>query len=762
MCAINRRNSGISSTPRRRRARICACIRSCIGPKPTSGPTRSAKTFQSFRFIWPKMASATARLAMPISRFRWLQEHPASKKFCSSSSAPRCRSAPAARSITKPKMRSSGCASPAISDEQPGFSLAMNMIVPASMSANPNGTTRPQMRIVIVGHVDHGKSTLVGRLLHETGSLPEGKLEMLKAVSARRGMAFEWSFLLDALQTERDQGITIDTTQIRFRTRSRDVILIDAPGHAEFLRNMITGASQADGAVLIIDALEGVRDQTRRHGYLLHLLGIKQVVVVVNKMDRVDFAKGRFAEIAEEISAHLTGLGVRPAAIIPISARDGDGVAIHTPRIGWYRGPTVVEALDALEPARPLAALPLRLPVQAIYKFDDRRIVAGRIESGSLAAGDEIVIMPAGKIARIKTVESWPVTPVSGKQGAGRSVGITLDRELFIERGDVIAHVGTTPHDTRRLRARIFWLHDKPLAKGDQILVRLGTRETRAHVVAIEKAIDPGALSHAEDTAIARNHVGEIDISLAQPIAADAYADNPRTGRLVIEVNGRIAGGGLVLSVDAGQRAVPVDIVPVESALRPEERSARFHHNGAVVWLTGLPGAGKSTLARALERRLFSRGGSPILLDGDTLRAGLNGDLGFTAEDRAENIRRLAEMATHLAKNGHIAIVAAVSPSREDRASARRIADRLFREVYVATPAEVCEQRDPKGHYAKARAGQLASFTGIASDYQPPLKSELTLDTSARSVSDATDTIERMLASSGVLFDELADLAANI
>ena len=636
------------------------------------------------------------------------------------------------------------------------------MILPKTLSATPNGTTRPQVRIVIVGHVDHGKSTLVGRLLHETGSLPDGKLEMLRAVSARRGMPFEWSFLLDALQTERDQGITIDTTQIRFRTNARDVVLIDAPGHAEFLRNMITGASQADGAVLIIDALEGVRDQTRRHGYLLHLLGIKQVVVVVNKMDRVDFSAPRFAEISDEISAHLAGLGVNPAAIIPISARDGDGVKIHTPRIGWYRGPTVVEALDALEPARPLEALPLRLPVQAIYKFDDRRIVAGRIESGSLVAGDEIVIMPAGKIAKIKSVESWPVTSLTAKQGAGRSVGITLDRELFVERGDVIAHVGQSPQDTRRLRARIFWLHDKPLAVGAAILVRLGTREARAVVVAIDKAVDPGELSSVENAAIGRNHVGEIDISLAQPIAADAYAHNPRLGRLVIELNGRIAGGGLVLSVDAARRAVPVDIVPVESALRPDERSARYRHNGAVVWLTGLPGAGKSTLARALERRLFSRGGSPILLDGDTLRAGLNGDLGFSPEDRSENIRRIAEVATHLARNGHIAIVAAVSPARDDRAAARRIADTAFREIYVATPAEVCEERDPKGHYAKARAGALKGFTGIGNDYQPPEKSELVIDTSRRPLTDATDEIERMLADTGVLFDELTDLAANI
>ena len=638
----------------------------------------------------------------------------------------------------------------------------MNMTVPAAILSTPNGTTRPQVRIVIVGHVDHGKSTLVGRLLHETGSLPEGKLEMLKAVSARRGMPFEWSFLLDALQTERDQGITIDTTQISFRTKSRDVVLIDAPGHAEFLRNMITGASQADGAVLIIDALEGVRDQTRRHGYLLHLLGVKQVAVVINKMDRVDFSAARFAEISDEISAHLVGLGVTPLAVVPISARDGDGVAERTPRTGWYHGPTVVEALDALEPARPLAELALRLPVQAIYKFDDRRIVAGRLESGHLAAGDEIVIMPAGKIAKIKSVEGWPVTPVAGVQTAGRSVGITLDRELFVERGDVIAHVGTAPRDTRRIRARIFWLHDKELSTGASILVRLGTRETRATVVAIEKAVDPGELSSVENKSIARNHVGEIDIALAQPIAADPYSDNPRTGRLVIEINGRIAGGGLVLSVDAGQRAIPVDIVPVESALRLDERSARYRHNGAVVWLTGLPGSGKSTLARALERRLFGIGGSPVLLDGDTMRAGLNRDLGFSAADRAENIRRLAEVATHLARNGHIAVVAAVSPSREDRAAARRIADAAFREVYVATPAEVCERRDPKGHYAKARAGSLHAFTGIGNDYQPPAESELAIDTSTCSVAEATDEIEQMLTKTGVLFDEVVDLAANI
>ena len=625
-----------------------------------------------------------------------------------------------------------------------------------------DGALRPQVRVVIVGHVDHGKSTLVGRLLHETGSLPDGKLEMLKAVSARRGMAFEWSFLLDALQTERDQGITIDTTQIRFRTNARDVVLIDAPGHAEFLRNMITGASQADAALLIIDAAEGVRDQTRRHGYLLHLLGIRQVAVVINKMDKVGFSEARYREISAEISAHLNGLGVHPTAIVPISARDGDGVAQRTQAIDWYDGPVVVEAIDQLTPARALTDLPLRIPVQAIYKFDDRRIVAGRVESGVLAEGDEIVIMPAGKIAKVKSIEGWPAKIVADGNHAGRSVGFTLDRELFVERGDIITHAAASIRDTRRLRARIFWLHDVPLEKGASILVRLGTMEARAAVAAIENAIDPGELSSIGTQAIGRNHVGEIDISFNRAIAADVYADSPATGRLVIEINGRIAGGGLVLSVDAAKRAAPVDIVPVASSLSADERAARYRHKGAVLWFTGLPASGKTTVSQAFERKLFERGGSPVLLDGDTLRAGLNGDLGFTPEHRRENIRRLAEIATHLARNGQIAIVAAVSPARDDRAQARRIAGDLFQEVHIAASAEVCESRDPKGHYQKARAGGLPGFTGISGDYEPPLNAELVIDTGARSIADAANDIERLLIRSGVLFDDIADLAANI
>src|SRR5215470_7250087 len=430
----------------------------------------------------------------------------------------------------------------------------MNMRVTDNSVMARQSPKRPLVRVVFVGHVDHGKSTLIGRLLHETGSLAEGKLETLNAVSDRRGMQFEWSFLLDALQTERDQGITLDTSQIRLRTAVRDVVLIDAPGHAELLRNMVTGAAQADAGLLVIDAAEGVRDQTRRHIHLLHLLGISQLAVVINKMDRVGFDQGRFLELEAEIAGQLSNLGLSATAILPIAARHGDGVARRTPAIAWHKGPTLLEVLDGFAPAKPLADLPLRLPVQAVYKFDDRRIVAGRIESGQLAVGDEVAILPRGTKARVRSIEAWPQpdnaqSPDSAH--AGRSIGLTLDQQIFVERGDLIAVPETAATAARRLRARVFWLDEEPLHVGAVLAVRVSMAEGRGTIVAIEKVIDPGELSSSELRAIARNHIGEIVIELTQPIGADTHAQNPKTGRLALDVAGRIAGGGIVLSLAA-------------------------------------------------------------------------------------------------------------------------------------------------------------------------------------------------------------------
>ena len=430
----------------------------------------------------------------------------------------------------------------------------MNVQISRPLNSVSPAAARALVRIVIVGHVDHGKSTLIGRLLHETDGLPDGKLDALKAVSTRRGMPFEWSFLLDALQTERDQGITIDTSQIRLRTAARDIVLIDAPGHAEFLRNMITGAAQADAAVLMVDATEGVRDQTRRHGYLLHLLGVRQVMVVINKMDRVGFDAGKFREIESEIAAHLAGLGLTPTAIIPISARNGDGVARHTSSTAWYRGPTVLSALDAFSPARQPHDLQTRMPVQAVYKFDDRRIIAGRVESGRIRVGDDVLVMPAGKPARIESIEAWPVpaSPQAPRAAiAGQSVGVTLDRDIFVERGDVISALSSPAVSATRLRARVFWLHQRPLAVGGHLTARIGTAETTAVVAAIEDGVDPGLLASDGAEVIGQNHVGEIELDLSRPIAIDPYTADPNTGRIVLEFEGRIAGGGLILTAHA-------------------------------------------------------------------------------------------------------------------------------------------------------------------------------------------------------------------
>jgi phosphoadenylyl-sulfate reductase (thioredoxin) len=380
-------------------------------------------------------------------------------------------------------------------------------------------------------------------------------------------MTFEWSFLLDALQTERDQGITIDTSQVRFRTPSRDFVLIDAPGHTEFLRNMITGAAQADAALLLVDAAEGVREQTLRHAYLLHLLGIRQIVVVINKMDRVGYDQGRFGDIATEIAAHLADFGLKPAAVIPISARHGDGVVACTAPIGWYQGPTVIEALDRFAPAQAATALPLRLPVQAVYKFDDRRIVAGRLQSGRIAAGDEIAVAPSGRRAVVRSIETWPAGGTAPQEaGAGQSVGITLDRELFIARGDMIASAEQPAPAGRRLRTRIFWLHETPLAAGASLTVRIGAAEAPGTITAIVSTLDPGDeagaardgnRNDADRNKVVQNHVSEVEIALANPVAADLYEANPRTGRVVLEYGGRIAGGGLVLALDGAAAVVP-------------------------------------------------------------------------------------------------------------------------------------------------------------------------------------------------------------
>jgi bifunctional enzyme CysN/CysC len=609
-------------------------------------------------------------------------------------------------------------------------------------------TARPSlMRVVLAGHVDHGKSTLVGRLLHATDSLPDGKLETVAKVSSRRGRAFEWAFVTDALQAERDQGVTIDASHIRLRQPGGDIVLVDAPGHREFIRNMITGAATSDAAVLVIDALEGAQEQSYRHGFLLDFVGIRQLVIVVNKMDLVDFDQARFEAVRGALEGYLGGLDIRATAIVPVSARDGDNVAAPSERMPWYRGPSVLEALRSFRaPAEPLD-LPLRLPIQAVYKFDERRILAGTVLSGRLAVGDRLLFSPSNKTATVKSIEAWHASAPPRAAVAGQPVGITLDLPIFIERGELASHVERAPAETTSFRARLFWLSATPLRAGQDFTLYHLTARIPVTVQTIERVCDPGASDGLSASAgvhdtVAQDSIVDVVIRARDLIALDAYADHRSTGRFALVDRDRVVAGGLVSLkgfVDQRPVATPksAHIYQSRAHVSPAMRAARNGHSGAVIWLTGLSGAGKSTIAHEAERRLFERGYQVYVLDGDNVRTTLNADLGFSPEDRSENVRRLGAAASLFAEAGFIAIVAAISPYAGDRERARAAARAPFHEIWVKADVAVCEQRDPKGLYKLARAGEIKNFTGVAAPYEPPPTADLVIDTTDQPVEES-------------------------
>ena len=618
-------------------------------------------------------------------------------------------------------------------------------------TVNPNpASARDLLRIVIVGHVDHGKSTLVGRMFHDTGSLPDGKYESIKAMCERRGVPFEWAFLMDALQAERDQGITIDTSQIWFKTDARDYTIIDAPGHKEFLKNMITGAAQSDAALLIIDAAEGVREQSRRHGYLLHLLGIRQVAVAVNKMDLINYEKDQFDLIEQEYRDYLTSIGVTPTFVIPVSARQGDNIVNQTNAMPWYKGPTVVKALDSFMPTAAPVDRPLRFPVQDVYKFDHRRIIAGRIEEGSLRVGDTLLFSPSNKSARVQSIEYWSTVP--GKKApteasAGESIGITLDEQIFVERGELASHAEHPPIETDVFRGKIFWLGREPMVKGKSYRIKLGTLEAPVTVQSIESIIDTSDLSNTSSHQVERNQVAEIVLRARRMLALDEFIKAPKSGRFVLIDKYDIAVGGIIsMEGYADQRdlitARSTNITRVAEGVDEETRAFRNGHKGGVLWFTGLSGAGKSTLAVALEKRLFEKGYNVYVLDGDNVRHGLNANLSFSPEDRAENIRRVGEVASLFGRAGMIAITSFISPYRSDRDRAREAAGVNFHEIHVKADVATCEARDPKGLYKKARAGEIKDFTGISAPYEEPDSPELVIDTAAVQLDEC---IERLV-----------------
>ena len=602
------------------------------------------------------------------------------------------------------------------------------------------------MRVVIVGHVDHGKSTLVGRMFHDTGQLPDGKLEAIQEMCRKRGMPFEWAFLMDSLKAERDQGVTIDTSQIWFRHDDRQYVIIDAPGHREFIRNMVTGASNADAALLMIDADQGVRRQSRHHGYLLQLLGVRDVAVAVNKMDLVDYDEARFREIESEYRSYLDGIGVTPRRIIPISAREGDNIAQLSERMSWYDGATIIETLAEFTPPWPATGQPLRMPLQDVYKFDDRRILAGRVESGELAVGDELLFSPSNRSAQVASIESWNTDGTVTRAEAGQSIGITLDEQIFVERGEVASHVENAPVETDVFHLRLFWLADTPLQVGSRYGLKLGHRHLEATIERIERVIDVDALSDHAAGQVTRDEIADVVLRTNQLVALDPHDELPNTGRAILyDRHLTLAGGVVSMGSYPDQREqVTVrssNVTEVDHGVDNARRAARNRHQPGVLWFTGLSGAGKSTLAMALERRLFDEGYQVYVLDGDNVRSGLNANLGFSPEDRAENIRRVGEVAALLADAGMIVISAFISPYRADRERAREAAGDGFHEIFIKADVATCESRDPKGLYKRARAGEIAEFTGVSAPYEEPADPELVVDTSGRDVEPCLDEL---------------------
>jgi len=615
----------------------------------------------------------------------------------------------------------------------------------------PASSIEAPLRVVFVGHVDHGKSTLIGRILHDTDSLPEGKINEIKKACAAEGMEFEFAFLLDALLEEQKQNVTIDTTEIPFRTARRRYAIIDAPGHKEFLKNMITGASRADAAFLVIGADEGVREQSRRHAYLLSMLGIKHVIVVVNKMDLVDFSETRFHEIEQDYRKFLADLGLEARMFIPASAKQGENVARASMKMKWYCGASVLEALDLLQSQKTELDLPLRFCVQDVYRFDGRRIIAGRIETGTLRVGDQLVFSPANKSSVLATIERWNGSP-DDPAVAGDSIGITLSEQIFVERGYVASYENETPIETNRFHADLFWIVREPLRLGHFYDLRLATQDVKCQIVSIEQVTDSSTLETRSDgrEQLERNEIGRLTIQTRSPLVIDNHDRVPNLGRFVIVDDGQICGGGTIFGGVYTDRTVAKskNIFWTEGKITAHQRAIRSGHRGAVVWLTGLSGAGKSTIAQALERELFQRAMHTYVLDGDNIRHGLNSNLGFSPEDRVENIRRVSEVAKLMADAGTVVITAFISPYRMDRRRAREIAlegNAEFIEVFVEAPLEVCETRDPKNLYKKARAGEIRDFTGIDAPYEAPEDPEIVVRTDQQTVDESVTTVLEQL-----------------
>jgi bifunctional enzyme CysN/CysC len=593
------------------------------------------------------------------------------------------------------------------------------------------------LRVVVCGHIDHGKSTLIGRLLHECHAVPEAKrLEIAKAAE-RRGVEFEWAFLLDALQSERNQNVTIDASRLWLRREMRDIILIDVPGHEQFLKNMVSGAAEAELGLLILDANTAMTAQARRHALLMRLLGVRDVIIAINKMDRAGFDQAVFNKAAMEAAAALADLDLKAICTLPISAKGGDNLAAKSPNLAWFSGPTLLQALDTYQSRENTnaAKAPLRFMVQDVLRREEDRYYLGQIQQGKIAVGDEVLILPINRRARIKGIYKGVDSLPSPHATAGEAIALALDYPLFIERGALIAAIDQPPKLARNLVGDVFWLKDTVPSIDDPLVLRMKSLSVRATIV-------------GEEASPVHGELRRLQIRAAHAVGCEG-SDAP-LGNFLLQENGvTVALGSFapdaiedeLRNTHTGSTNVSWSRHRIESA----QRALNQGHRGLVVWLTGLPASGKSTLAMELEKRLFERGWKSYVLDGDNLRHGLSADLGFDMQGRRESVRRAGEVAELFADAGMISLVALVSPIAADRLQARRKSSDHFFEVYVKASPAVCASRDPKKLYEKAKRGEITDFTGVNAPYESPESPDLVIDTETMSIEQAASLLEESI-----------------
>jgi bifunctional enzyme CysN/CysC len=600
---------------------------------------------------------------------------------------------------------------------------------------------RPTLRFVTCGSVDDGKSTLVGRLLYDSKTLLDDQLAALASesrVAGTTGGDLDFALLVDGLQAEREQGITIDVAYRFFATQRRRFIVADTPGHAQYTRNMATGASAADLAVVLIDARKGVIAQTRRHSHILALLGVRHVVVAVNKMDLVEFDADRFAAITAEYRTMADRLGITELQCIPVVARDGDNIFTASTRMPWYDGPTVMAHLETVDVAGDIAQRPFRLPVQWVNRPNaEFRGFSGRIASGTVRLGDAISVRPSGQLSHVAGIITG-----AGEQDcavAGQSVTLTLADAIDVSRGDVLS-AGAAPLVSDQLAAHLVWFDGDAMLPGRRYVLKCGTASTGAVISTLRYRVAIDIMEHQAATTLGTNEIGYADLSLDRPLVCEAYREDRELGSFILidPISHHTAAAGMIDFSLRRATNIRRQALDVDKSVRARLKQQR----PCVLWFTGLSGAGKSTIANLVDRRLAELGRHAALLDGDNLRHGINRDLGFTSEARVENIRRTAEIAALFVDAGLIALVSLISPFRSDRDMARRRLDEgEFIEIHIATSLSECERRDTKGLYARARAGELPNFTGIDQAYEPPQAPELAIDTTELSAEAACERI---------------------